>query len=179
MAWESGGCSRVRPRNSEIMVPQSKVRRPLSQRGLDGAATGANIAAMEIPRDYDAATWFVDRHGTEGRGGRLAVIHEGGRLTYGDVAAGANRLGNALRRLGVQREQRVVLLLYDSPEFVWSFWGALKIGAVPVPTNTLLKARDYEYILKEDRKSTRLNSSHSSISYAVFCLKKKKKKNRI
>src|SRR5688572_32369883 len=30
-----------------------------------------------------------------------------------------------------------------------------------------------------DRKSTRLNSSHSQISYAVFCLKKKKKKNRI
>src|SRR5699024_11846420 len=32
----------------------------------------------------------------------------------------------------------------------------------------------YEYYLKEDRKSTRLNSSHVSISYAVFCLKKKK-----
>src|SRR5688572_32421526 len=31
----------------------------------------------------------------------------------------------------------------------------------------------------EDRKSTRLNSSHSQISYAVFCLKKKKKQNRI
>src|SRR5438309_4413076 len=31
---------------------------------------------------------------------------------------------------------------------------------------------------RRDRKSTRLNSSHSSISYAVFCLKKKKKKNR-
>ena len=123
----------------------------MSQRELDGAAPGANIAAMEIPRDYNAATWFVDRHVTEGRGGRLAVIHEGGRLTYGDVAAGANRLGNALRRLGVQREQRVVLLLYDSPEFVWSFWGALKIGAVPVPTNTLLKPRDYEYILRDSR----------------------------
>src|SRR5688572_32669707 len=33
--------------------------------------------------------------------------------------------------------------------------------------------------LKEDRKSTRLNSSHSQISYAVFCLKKKKKKKKI
>src|SRR5881227_584733 len=104
-----------------------------------------------IPREYNAATWFVDRHVAEGRGGRLAVIHEGGRLTYGDVAAGANRLGNALRRLGVQREQRVMLLLYDSPEFVWSFWGALKIGAVPIPTNTLLKPHDYEYILRDSR----------------------------
>jgi len=106
---------------------------------------------MEIPREYNAATWFVDRHVAEGRATRLAVIHEGGRLTYGDVAAGANRLGNALRRLGVHREQRVVLLLHDSPQFVWSFWGALKIGAVPIPTNTLLTPRDYEYMLRDSR----------------------------
>src|SRR5439155_1439780 len=57
---------------------------------------------MEIPREYNAATWFVDRHLAEGRAARLAVIHEGGSLTYGDVAAGANRLGNALRRLAVR-----------------------------------------------------------------------------
>jgi len=104
-----------------------------------------------MPREYNAATWFVDRHIAEGRAARLAVIHEGRRLTYGDVAAGANRLGNALRRLGVQREQRVMLLLHDSPQFVWSFWGTLKIGAVPIPTNTLLKPRDYEYILRDSR----------------------------
>src|SRR5688572_31484128 len=36
-----------------------------------------------------------------------------------------------------------------------------------------------KYFLQVDRKSTRLNSSHSQISYAVFCLKKKKKKKNI
>ncbi len=102
-----------------------------------------------IPPDLNAARWFVDRHIEEGRDRRLAIIYEGRRLTYGDVYAGMNRLGNALRRLGVRTEQRVVLLLHDGPEFVWAFWGALKIGAVPVPTNTLLKPRDYEYILRD------------------------------
>ena len=97
----------------------------------------------------NAAHWFVDRHIEDGRDGRLAIIHEGRRLTYGEVYAGVNRLANALRRLGVRMEQRVVLLLPDAPEFVWSFWGALKIGAVPVPTNTLLKPPDYEYILRD------------------------------
>ncbi len=109
-----------------------------------------NVGAV-IPRDLNAAQWFVDRHVEEGRDGRLAIIHEGQRLTYGDVYAGANRAGNMLRRLGVTIEQRVVLLLPDGPEFVSSFWGALKIGAVPVPTNTLLKPRDYEYILRDSR----------------------------
>src|SRR5690348_1163198 len=102
---------------------------------------------MEIPREHNAASWLVDRHVVEGRAARVAVIHACVRLTYGGVAAGANRLGNGLRRLGVQREQRVVLLLYDSAGFGWSFWGALRIGAVPIPTNTLLKPRDYEYSL--------------------------------
>ena len=118
-------------------------------RELDARAGGDNIAKMDIPRDFNAARWFVDRHIEEGRDGRLAIIHEGRRLTYGDVYAGMNRLGSGLRRLGVAKEQRVVLLLPDGPEFVWSFWGALKIGAVPVPTNTLLKPRDYEYILRD------------------------------
>jgi len=106
---------------------------------------------MDIPRACNAATWFVDRHVAEGRAGRLAIRCGGRDITYGEVRAGANRCGNALRRLGVGMEQRVLLLLADGPEFVYAFWGALKIGAVAVPTNTLLKPRDYEYILNDSR----------------------------
>src|SRR5438445_8852170 len=40
-------------------------------------------------------------------------------------------------------------------------------------------ARGFAYFGTEDRKSTRLNSSHANISYAVFCLKKKKKTKEI
>lgn len=105
--------------------------------------------ATERPREFNAAAWFVDRHVRDGRESELAVIYDRGTLTYGGVYAGANRLGNALRRLGVGVAERVMLLLHDSPEFVCSFWGALKIGAVPIPTNTLLKPRDYEYILRD------------------------------
>lgn len=106
---------------------------------------------MDIPRDFNAAAWFVDRHVAEGHAGRLAIRYEGRAITYGAVHGGANRFGNALRRLAVGMEQRVVLVLPDCPEFVYAFWGALKIGAVPVPTNTLLKPRDYEYILNDSR----------------------------
>ena len=56
---------------------------------------------MELPRAFNAAQWFVDRHVDEGRDGRLAIIHAGGTLTYGDVCVGVNRCGNMLRRLGV------------------------------------------------------------------------------
>jgi len=70
----------------------------------------------------------------------LAIIHDGRRLTLRRRVRRGKPVGNMLRRLGVTMEQRVVLLLHDGPEFVCSFWGALKIGAVPVPTNTLPQA---------------------------------------
>jgi len=62
-----------------------------------------------------------------------------------------NRVGNSLRKLGVRIEERVFLLLFDTPEFAASFFGAIKIGAVPVPINTLLKPADYNYLLNDSR----------------------------
>src|SRR5689334_12029951 len=51
----------------------------------------------------------------------------------------------------VRLEERVVLLLVDGPEFIYTFFGAVKIGAVPIPTSTLWKAADYEYVLNDSR----------------------------
>src|SRR5438046_2403604 len=48
-------------------------------------------------------------------------------------------------------EQRVVMQILDSPAFVYAFFGAIKIGAIPVPPNTLLTSRDLRYILEDTR----------------------------
>ena len=76
---------------------------------------------------------------------------DGSSYTYAEVLEQVNRTGNALKELGVRREERVTLLLFDSPEFVFNFFGAIKIGAVPIPTNTLLRSSDYEYMLNDSR----------------------------
>src|SRR2546430_15491838 len=56
----------------------------------------------------------------------------------------------------------------DAPWIAWRFFALLEeVGMPPGVVN---------FLSGGDRKSTRLNSSHSQISYAVFCLKKKKKK---
>jgi benzoate-CoA ligase len=62
-----------------------------------------------------------------------------------------NRTGNALLELGVQPEQRVVCLLLDSPAFLGAFWGAIKIGAIPIPVNTMMRGQDYLYFLDDSR----------------------------
>jgi benzoate-CoA ligase len=107
-----------------------------------------------LPRIFNAAAHFVDRHVVEGREGRVALVHEGGSITYGEVAACVNRCGSALRELGVRMEDRIVLLLPDGPELVYAFWGAMKIGAVPVPVNTMLRPRDHQFILNDSRAPT-------------------------
>jgi benzoate-CoA ligase family protein len=106
---------------------------------------------IQLPDVFNAAVEFVDRHLEEGRADHVALRYEGRRFTYGQVAAMVNRVGNALHHLGVEMENRVLLLLYDSPEFAVSFLGAMKIGAVPVPVNTMMRAQDYEYFLNDSR----------------------------
>jgi benzoate-CoA ligase len=106
---------------------------------------------IQLPEVFNAAGELVDRHVIEGRAERIALRCDGGSLTYGQMVEMVNRVGNALRGLGVEMENRVVLLLYDSPEFAASFFGAMKIGAVPVPISTLMRAQDYEYFLNDSR----------------------------
>lgn len=112
------------------------------------------MAAPNIPERYNASTTFIDANREAGRGNKAAILYGDQTLTYNDVAAMVNRTGNALKKLGVQMEQRVLLLLLDSPEFVAGFFGAMRMGAIPIPTNTLLKPADYEYLLNDSRATT-------------------------
>src|SRR5437867_8552550 len=108
-------------------------------------------ASEHLPAQFNVATWFVDRHLSAGRGGAPAFHYESRVLTYGAVFDLANRTGNALRALGVGVEDRVLMLCLDAPEFLGAFWGAIKIGAVPIPVNTLMRASDYLYFLNDSR----------------------------
>src|SRR4029077_9497890 len=112
------------------------------------AASGPIVS---LPERFNVADYLVDRHVREGRGDRTAILCGDESITYAQVAEQSNRLGNGLRSLGLHREERVMLLLLDTPAFVYSFFGAQKIGAVPIPTNTLLKSQDYKYMLNDSR----------------------------
>jgi benzoate-CoA ligase family protein len=111
----------------------------------------AAMRVIDIPERFNAAAWVVDRHLEQGRGDRIAILHGDDAISYGDLAAAINRTGHALRDLGVQVEQRVLMLVLDCPEFAYTFFGAMKIGAVPVPVNTMLKSQDYAYLLEDSR----------------------------
>ncbi|OHB68847.1 MAG: 4-hydroxybenzoate--CoA ligase, partial [Planctomycetes bacterium RBG_13_63_9] len=86
-----------------------------------------------------------------GRADKPAILCGDATVTYQDLADGVNRVGNALRDLGIRMEERVAILLPDTPEWVYAFFGTMKIGAVAIPLNTILKPKDYEYLLNDSR----------------------------
>jgi len=106
---------------------------------------------VDLPEIYNAATTFVDNNIAEGRGGKVAIYYEDQKITYQEVFEKVNRTGNALKELGIEVENRVLVILPDSPEFAYSFFGAIKIGAVAVPTNPWMFAKDYEYLINDSR----------------------------
>jgi benzoate-CoA ligase family protein len=115
---------------------------------------GGNMPAsldVEIPETFNMATTLVDRHIHEGRGDHIAIYSGDQVITFAELLGRVNRTGNMLRNHGVEIEDRVIIFMPDRPEFIESYVGAMKIGAVPVPINTATDSKDLEYYVNDSR----------------------------
>jgi benzoate-CoA ligase len=104
-----------------------------------------------FPEKFNMAGYFLDDNVSKGRGDRIAVRCANNAFTYNEVQRMANRCGNALKELGVQIEDRVLMVLPDSIAFVATWFGIAKIGAVIAMVNTILTPSDYEYYFEYTR----------------------------
>jgi benzoate-CoA ligase len=100
---------------------------------------------------YNAAVDLIERNLGAGRGGKTVYIDDTGSCTYAQLAERVDRAANALRALGIKREQRIAIAMLDSADWAALFLGAIKAGIVPVAMNTLLTPADYEYQLRDSR----------------------------
>src|SRR5438132_14065099 len=106
---------------------------------------------VEFPEHFNMAEYFLYRNLEEGRENKVCLYFKEQTFTYGETARMSNRVGNALRAVGVGMEDRVLIVLPDCPEFVWTWFGAARIGAVITMVNPLLPADDYRYYLEYTR----------------------------
>ena len=100
---------------------------------------------------FNVSDYLLDRHIRAGRGDRLALTGVAGDLSYAELAERVGHAARGLRGLGLQAEQRVVMVMADSPEFVIVYLAAMRIGAVPVPISTMLHAAGVAEILADSR----------------------------
>ena len=100
---------------------------------------------------YNAAADLIGRNLAAGRGGKCAFIDDRGGYSYAELAERVNRFANLTRRLGIQREQRILLCLYDTIDFPTAFLGAIKAGVVPVAVNTQLTAGEFAFMVADSR----------------------------
>jgi benzoate-CoA ligase len=113
--------------------------------------TAREVPQIVLPRDYNAAVDLVERNLKAGRGGKIAFRDDRSALSYADLAERVDRAANALRGLGLEPEQRILLCLLDTVDFPTMFLGAIKAGIVPIAVNTLLTTADYDFMLRDSR----------------------------
>ena len=103
---------------------------------------------ITVPEWYNASV-IVDQNLEAGRAEKVAIYCGEEEVTYGQLANRIARFGHALKKeLGVRREERVLLVLNDTPSFPVAFFAAMRIGAVPIPVNTLLGVDDYRFFIE-------------------------------
>lgn len=104
-----------------------------------------------MAQPFNACEYLLDRRLAAGDGDRLAVTGPAGDLSYTELAERVRRTAAGLRAVGVQPEQRILMVMADSPHFVVVYLAAMRVGAIPVPVSTMLRADGIAELLRDSR----------------------------
>lgn len=130
-------------------------------------------AFREFPDRFNMADYFLYERLAEGAGDRVAIRTPREEITYAQVAESANKLGNALKHLGVRPEERVLIALHDTPEFVATIFGTLRVGAVVAMANPLLSPEELRYTLDYTRAPVLVCTVEVALKVAPFVMELK------
>ncbi len=121
------------------------------------------MRATDLPLYYNAVN--ILEHNLAERADKVALYSPGAEMTFRQVSEQVNQVGNALKRMDVRMGECVGILAPDSAEWVTSFFGAIKIGAIAASMNTLLTPPEHAYILRDCR--ARVLIVHESLLPAI------------
>jgi 2-aminobenzoate-CoA ligase len=101
--------------------------------------------ALQYPQTLNAAYELLERNCQRGMRGKTAIYYKDLVITYGHLSSVVNRMGNALRKLGVEKGDRVMLRFPNTPTAVAAWLATLEIGGVAVMIMPMLRAREIYY----------------------------------
>ncbi|PMB32043.1 benzoate--CoA ligase [Fischerella thermalis CCMEE 5319] len=120
----------------------------------------------KLPDIFNVAAYFIENNLTQGRSEKTAFYYHNQIYTYAQVSSFVRRTAKLFSNLGLEQENRIAILLADTPEFVFAFWGAIWLGAVPVPINTAYNVNDIWYILQDSRTKVLLTTQEWQVKLA-------------
>jgi benzoate-CoA ligase family protein len=100
---------------------------------------------------FNACEYLLDRRLAAGDGQRIALAGPAGEVSYADLHDRVCRTAAGLRALGLQPEQRLLMVMADAPHFVVVYLAAMRVGAIPVPVSTMLHADGIAELLRDSR----------------------------
>src|SRR6266851_5896467 len=103
-------------------------------------------AQLDIPDQ--PLTWLLDQTVSK-YPSQTAIIYYGTKLSYAQLSSLANRFATGLQKLGIEKGDRVAIALPNLPQYLIAFYGALRAGAVVVPTNPLYTEREMQHQLAD------------------------------
>ncbi|MGA7272658.1 MAG: benzoate-CoA ligase family protein [Acidimicrobiia bacterium] len=122
------------------------------------------MSTVELPARLNIDQRFLGDRVEEGRGNEEALRLDDRSLTYGEVDDLARGYGVALRSLGIDPEQRVLIALPDGPDYVAALFGILRIGAVAVMVNPGLSVAALVSMIERSRAPVALTHFDTAAS---------------
>src|SRR5438270_5109598 len=103
---------------------------------------------LEVPEYFNFATDVIGKWASDPR--KLAMLWVGQdgerrQLTFAHSAEQSSRAANAFAEMGIQKGDRVLVMLPRIPEWWESVLGLMKLGAIPIPCTTLLTPKDIQF----------------------------------
>jgi benzoate-CoA ligase family protein len=117
---------------------------------------------ISVPEQFNMTTYFLEENLTAGRGDKVAVYYQNDTYTFKDLCVLTNKLASVLQELKVGFEDRVLLVLQDSPEWLAGWFATMKIGGVATHAYTYLQPDDYKYFMNYVRPRVVI-ADHSTI----------------
>ncbi|MGX9708481.1 benzoate-CoA ligase family protein [Laceyella tengchongensis] len=104
----------------------------------------------QISPQFNVASYFLEKNLTN-LADKTAIYYKDQKISYAELYANVRKMASLLKDLQIDWENRICIYLPDCPSFVYAFWGAIWIGAVPVAINVSCKVSDVEYMLTDAR----------------------------
>jgi len=118
----------------------------------------------DIPDNYNIGYDCVDKHTETNKKNKIALYWENAegeseKYTFNDMKRLTNKFGNILKTLSFKKGERFIIRLPNIPEFHISFIGGIKIGAIPIPSSTMLKAHEIENRINDSNSKAVITTS--------------------